>query len=152
MTGRFLDKEGALILSLGVLALVFLVLGGYFLFNPPAEPPGVPAVIDRGDDSPTVSPPVDPADTPMAIRAPREVVMVGQDGRTVLDLLSESHTVAVDTELLLFGSIVLAIDSVQAESGEYWIYYRDTIPGDRPPEACTTRSGETIRWVLKQRR
>lgn len=152
MTGRFLDKEGALILGLGVLALVFLALGGYFLFNPPGKPDGVIPVVDVRRDGRQDAPDTLPVDTPAPSRAPLEVVMEGQDGRTVLDLLSESHTVAVDTELLLFGSIVLAIDSVHAESGEYWIYYRDSLPGDRPPEACTTRTGESIRWVLKQRR
>jgi len=152
MTGRFLDREGALILGLGLLALTFLALGGYFLFNPPGQPqvvePGASPVRDRFAAPPAYV----PADTPMAIRAPRELTMAGEDGRTVLDLLTETHTVVVDTELLLFGSIVLAIDSVHAESDEYWIYYRDTIPGDRPPEACTTHAGETIRWVLKRRR
>jgi hypothetical protein len=152
MTGRFLDREGALILGLGLLALTFLALGGYFLFNPPGQPqverPGYGPI----QDSLNASPAYLSADTPAAVRAPRELTMAGEDGWTVLDLLAQTHTVVVDTELLLFGSIVLAIDSVHAESDEYWIYYRDTIPGDRPPEACTTRTGETIRWVLKRRR
>lgn len=152
MTGRFLDREGALILGLGLVALLFLALAGYFLFNPPAEPPTVSEDSDRTKDSLTMLPEGSSADSTSVLQPAREIILAGQDGRTVLDLLSEGHSVVVDTELLLFGSIVLAIDSLRANGDEFWMYYRDTIPGDRPPEACTTATGETVRWVLKRRR
>jgi hypothetical protein len=81
-----------------------------------------------------------------------EFHFAGEDGKTVLELLNRDHTVVLDSELLLFASIVLAIDSFAAASDEYWIFYRDSLRGDRSPEVCTTHHGETIRWVLESRK
>ena len=145
MAQRFLDREGGLIILLGLLVLVFLAAAGYVLWNPPDRAPGPPGAADStlADSS---------AAHAAASRGPREVVLAGQDGRTVLELLEAEHRVVLDSELLLFGSIVLAIDDVRAEPDEFWLYYRDSVPGDRPPETCTTANGETIRWVLHARR
>jgi hypothetical protein len=154
MAARFLDREGLFIIALGGVALVTLVLAGYFLFNPPqVRPPS-------GNDSGGAA---HPESTAVAIVAPandslarphesHEVLVPGKDGHTVLELLEAEHQVQIDTELLVFGSIILAIDSIRAAPDEYWVYYRDSMPGDRPPEACTTSTGETIRWELKRRR
>jgi hypothetical protein len=76
----------------------------------------------------------------------------GEDGKTVLELLKQDHRVQLDSELLLFGSIVLAIDTFRAGPDDYWIYYRDSLRGDRSPEVCTTHTGETIRWLLRSRK
>lgn len=147
MAQRFLDREGILIVLLSGLSLTFLVAAGITLWNPPADDavPNIPTRVDSTPAEPVV-------DTTPASFQPTEFVLTGEAGTSVLDLLKRDHEVMLDSELLIFGSIVLAIDSVEAQPDEVWVYFRDTIPGNRSPEACTTLSGETIRWVLKQRR
>lgn len=145
MMGSALDREGLALVVVAVLVVVFLAAGAWFLYHPP------PPAQSSSQTSPPVDaqPAVSPATRPDVVA---EIVYPGRDGSSVLDLLKEEHRVRLDSELLLFGSIVLEIDSLAAASDEYWVFYRDTTRGDRPPEACTTRTGETIRWVLKQRR
>lgn len=140
-----LDREGLALLVVAVLVVVFLVAGAWFLYHPPQSPS--PPAADLA--IPTAGRPPVPSDRPEVVT---EIVYPGQDGVTVLDLLKEDHRVRLDSELLLFGSIVLEIDSLAARPDEYWVFYRDTTRGNRSPEACTTRTGELIRWVLKQRR
>jgi hypothetical protein len=149
MAQSFLDREGVLVVLVAVLALVLLVAAGYFLWHPPgvgrqgaALPPG------PGTDT-TTPPPTPPVQNPAAFPT---ISYAGEDGRTVLELLKQDHQVQLDSELLLFGSIVLAIDSLRAGPGDYWIYYRDSLRGDRSPEVCTTYTGETIRWLLRSRK
>jgi len=154
MAARFLDRDGLFIVGLGAVALLSLAFGGYFLFNPPQvaeRPGGETGTHPMADTTHAVVQPQS-SDTATGVRLVPEVLVPGEDGRTVLDLLEASHKVEIDTELLVFGSIVLAIDSVHAGPSEYWVYYRDSLPGVRPPEACTTQTGETIRWILKHRR
>jgi hypothetical protein len=155
MSTRFLDREGLFIVALGGVALLTLALAGYFLFNPPeaSVTVSVPVANSSAAVSPTPSSPAGEATgdgRPAAILS--EVLVPGEDGRTALELLEATHRVQIDSDLQVFGSIVLAIDSVRAAPDEYWVYYRDSVPGDRPPEACTTATGETIRWILKRRR
>lgn len=141
-----LDREGLGLLVVAVLVVVFLAAGAWFLYHPPQAPDpqgSLPAL-------PTPAEPVAPA-----VRRPdvvAEIEYPGRDGATVLDLLKEDHQVRLDSELLLFGSIVLEIDTLSARADEFWVFYRDTARGDRSPEVCTTQTGETIRWVLRRRR
>jgi hypothetical protein len=139
----FLDREGLGIVLVAVLVVGLLAAGAYVLWNPPAEDPGGDATTGTSAGS---DPPLVIADSTM------EFLYPGEEGRTVLELLKQDHVVALDSELLLFGSIVLQIDSFSAGPDQYWIYYRDTLRGDRSPEVCTTTAGETIRWVLTRRR
>jgi len=139
----FLDREGIGIVLVAVLVVGLLAAGAYVLWNPPAEGPGGGTTTATSTDS--VAPPV-VTDSTM------EFLYLGEEGRTVLELLNRDHAVVLDSELLLFGSIVLQIDSFSAGADQYWIYYRDSLRGDRSPEVCTTLAGETIRWVLTRRR
>ena len=139
----FLDREGIGIVLVAVLVVGLLAAGAYVLWNPPAEGPGGDTTTATSTGS--VAPPV-VADSTM------EFLYLGEEGRTVLELLNRDHVVVLDSELLLFGSIVLQIDSFSAGADQYWIYYRDSLRGDRSPEVCTTLAGETIRWVLTRRR
>ena len=146
MSRTFLDREGLLILILAVAVMALLAAGAFVLWKSPDAPP----VVTHDTKPPPVdgertSPPPFVSDTTLEFEYP------GQDGRTVLELLNEQHTVRLDSELLLFGSIVLAIDTFAAAPDQYWIYYRDSLRGDRSPEVCTTFAGETIRWVLTRR-
>jgi hypothetical protein len=141
-----LDRENLALVVVAALVVVFLAAGAWFLYHPPLPPTSAVT-------QPVSTPPVQSTTAAtVGSNGAREVLYGGQDGATVLDLLKQDHRVRLDTELLLFGSIVLEIDSVAAKPDEYWVFYRDTTRGDRSPEACTTRTGETIRWVLKQRR
>jgi len=152
MAQRFLDREGILIVLLAVLSLAFLVSAGIFLWNPPREEPVVSIPETATEPTPTAPPTtVDTTPSvPPGIRA--EIAYPGEEGVSVLDLLKRDHTVKLDSELLLFGSIVLAIDGIEAKSDEVWLFYRDSIPGDRSPDVCITHDDEDIRWVLKHRR
>lgn len=139
-----LDREGMGLVAVAVLAVIFLGAGAWFLYHPPQEsaPP-------RSEQQVSASPrPTHVAGTDVLV----EIDYPGRDGATVLDLLKEHHSVRLDSELALFGAIVLDIDSFSARPDEFWIFYRDSLRGDRPPDVCTTRTGESIRWVLKARR
>lgn len=140
-----LDREGLGLVAVAILVVILLAAGGWFLYNPPG----------RADSTAEVQPPPVTSEaelSPSPRTGPREISYPGRDGATVLELLNESHRVRLDTELLLFGSIVLEIDSVAALPNEFWSFYRDSTRGDRSPERCTTRTGEVIRWVLTERR
>jgi hypothetical protein len=139
----FMDREGIAIVMVAVLVVGLLAAGAYVLWNPPTENPVVDSTTATATGT-EVRPVV--ADSTM------EFVYPGEDGRTVLELLKRDHTVALDSELMLFGSIVLQIDSFAASPHQYWIYYRDSLRGDRSPEVCTTVAGESIHWVLTRRR
>ena len=137
-----LDREGLGLALLALLVIVFLAVGGWFLYHPPAEPETSPApIVTRPPEVTSATPP-----------GPPEVIYSGRDGATVLELLKERHTVVLDSELALFGAIVLQIDSLAAGPTQFWIFYRDSLRGDRPPDECTTFTGESIRWVLLERR
>ena len=149
MSSPFLDREGMLIVALAALVLILLVAGAFVLWEVPGDSPSdmTPATPpDTATLSGDVRPPRVVSDTGLEFRYP------GEDGKTVLELLKGEHEVVLDSELLLFGSIVLAIDSFVVAADQYWIYYRDSVRGDRSPEVCTTYSGETIRWVLRRRK
>jgi hypothetical protein len=138
-----------LIVALAALVLMLMVAGAFVLWESPQDslsgvtPATPPDTAASGGD---VRPPRVVSDTGLEFRYP------GEDGKTVLELLKGEHEVVLDSELLLFGSIVLAIDSFVVAADQYWIYYRDSTRGDRSPEVCTTYSGETIRWVLRRRK
>lgn len=133
-----LDREALSLAGLAVLVLLCLAAGAWFLYHPASPEPPETSTVD------TAVPPEPPV--------PREISYPGRDGATVLELLKERHTVRLDSELMLFGAIVLDIDSLRARSDEFWIFYKDSVRGDRPPDECTTRTGEWIHWVLLQRR
>lgn len=137
----FMDREGIAIVLVGVLIVGLLAAGAYVLWNPPAEDPPPDTAADT-----TITVPRVVSDTTLEFR------YVGEEGRTVLEQLKQHHEVVLDSELILFGSIVLQIDSFAAGPDQYWIYYRDSLRGDRSPEVCTTAAGEQIRWVLTRRR
>ena len=137
-----LDKEGLGLALLALLVIVFLAVGGWFLYHPPADPAPSPSL--------NVTPLPEQSSNPGS--GPAEVSYPGRDGATVLELLKERHTVLLDSELALFGAIVLQIDGQAALPNQFWIYYRDSLRGDRSPDECTTRTGESIRWVLNERR
>jgi hypothetical protein len=150
MAQSFLDREGVLILVVAVLALILLSAAGYFLWHPPEDgEQGSVRPPEPGPGTDTAVPPTPPVRDPATFP---EVSYAGEDGKTVLELLKQDHQVQLDSELLLFGSIVLAIDTLKAGPGDYWIYYRDSLRGDRSPEVCTTHTGETIRWLLRSRK
>lgn len=136
------DREGLGLALLALLVIVFLAVGGWFLYHPPSDSKPAPEL--------KVSPL--PGDSATGRTEPVEIGYEGRDGATVLELLKEHHTVRLDSELALFGAIVLDIDSTSAGPNEFWIFYRGTERGDRPPDECTTRTGEYIRWVLLERR
>ena len=149
MSTPFLDREGMLIVALAALVLMLMVAGAFVLWESPQDSlsgvaPATP--LDTAASGGDVRPPRVVSDTGLEFRYP------GEDGKTVLELLKGEHEVVLDSELLLFGSIVLAIDSFVVTADQYWIYYRDSTQGDRSPEVCTTYSGETIRWVLRRRK
>ena len=141
-----LDREGLAIGVVAVLVVALLAAGAYVLFETPAPADGSLDV--AFDTSRTARPPPAPAVSDSTL----EFAYPGEEGRTVLELLKREHEVRLDSELMLFGSIVLAIDTFVATQNQYWIYYRDSVRGDRSPEVCTTVTGETIHWVLTQRR
>ena len=140
----FLDREGIAIILVGIVVVVLLGVAAFVLINVSGEPG------DSGVEGADV--PDQTVIRPLVLDSTLEFRYEGEEGRTVLELLERDHTVRLDSELLLFGSIVLAIDSFAAAPNEYWIYYRDSARGDRSPEVCTTYAGETIRWVLRRRR
>lgn len=148
MPQKFLDREGLLIVSLAGLSVILLVAAAVALWIPPGGSGDAPS-----ETAPRRQPQPISADHPVVDRDAIAVIeYAGEAGATVLDLLKREHTVAIDTELLLFGSIVLTVDSLTAAPNELWTYYRDGVPGDRSPDECTTFTGETIRWVLKARK
>jgi len=144
MAQLFLDREGMAIILVGILVVVLLGVAAFVLINLSGETPV------SGELAPDTL--QEAVNRPLVLDSTLEFRYTGEDGKTVLELLKRDHQVTLDSELLLFGSIVLAIDSFTAAPNEYWIYYRDTVRGDRSPEVCTTLAGETIRWVLKRRR
>ena len=137
-----LRRRWVVLALLALLVIVFLAVGGWFLYHPPAEEPSSPEL----DVTPRSG------DTSAPGSGPTEVSYAGRDGATVLELLKERHRVRLDSELALFGAIVLEIDSLAAGPSQFWIFYRDSLRGDRPPDECSTRTGEWIRWVLLERR
>ena len=139
------DREGLGLLAVAATVVVLLVVGAWFLYHPPASTPPTA-------NSGSKEPPQLVTSIPDRSGKPSEISYPGQDGATVLDLLKAEHQVRLDSELMLFGSIVLQIDSQTARPDEFWAFYRDSLRGDKSPERCTTHTGETIHWVLRQRR
>jgi hypothetical protein len=150
MSQSFLDREGVLIVVVALVTLGLLGAGGYYLLNPPES-----SVTPDPGELPNAATDVTTASsfgTAWRIDTSAVFEYPGQDGWTVLDLLKADHSVMLDSELMLFGTIVLSIDSFEAGPGHYWLYYRDSVRGDRPAAACTTHSAEQIRWVLQKRK
>ena len=148
MSQSFLDREGLLILVVAVMMVALLAAGGYYLFNPVESTDTEHA--DRESD---------PASAESEMLEPETVVdpsvtfdYAGQDGMTVLGLLNANYAVTLDSELALFGSIVLAIDSFECGPDYFWVYYKDSLRGDRSPDVCTTQSDEQIHWLLQKRK
>lgn len=144
MSQSFLDREGLLIVVVAVMVLALLGAGGYYLFNPPASNDSSQAT---GDSFILVTPEPEPWADPSTT-----FEYAGQDGMTVLGLLKADHSVKLDSELLLFGSIVLSIDSFESGPDYLWVYYKDSIRGDRSPDVCTTLAAERVRWQLQKRK
>ncbi len=151
MSQSFLDREGMLIVVVAIMMAALLAAGGYYLFNP------VESTDTQIADHVSNSTPADSAGSvtpePESLLDPSMTFdYAGQDGMTVLGLLKAEHSVTLDSELLLFGSIVIAIDSFESGPGYFWVYYKDSLRGDRSPDVCTTQSDERIRWHLQKRK
>lgn len=68
----------------------------------------------------------------------------GQDGKSVLDILKETHQVeTVDTD---FGVFVKTIDGVTQTDNSVWLYYINGEPGIEGANAAKTTNGQTIEW------
>jgi hypothetical protein len=149
MAQSFLDREGILIVVVATLVLCLLGAGGYFLFNPPENIDAVTPIStsSNAQQAQASLTPQDPGPDTSAF-----FDYSGQDGQTVLELLKADHTVLLDSELLLFGSIVLAIDSLESGQDYFWVYYKDSVRGDRSPDVCTTYTADRVRWQLQKRK
>lgn len=151
MSQSFLDREGLLIVVVAIMMVALLAAGGYYLFNPVESTDAQNAdhvsdstiAVSAGSVTPGSGSLIDPEVT---------FDYAGQDGMTVLGLLNAKHSVTLDSELLLFGSIVIAIDSFESGPGYFWVYYKDSLRGDRSPDVCTTQSDERIHWQLQKRK
>jgi hypothetical protein len=75
------------------------------------------------------------------------IILEGQDGRTVFDILIEEHEVDyVESEV---GVFVQAIDGIENKAGRFWVY---SVNGKNGKIACNkafVSDGDTIRWEYK---
>ncbi len=72
----------------------------------------------------------------------------GQEGRTALDLLKESHR--VDTKSTSFGEMVIGIDGTAVdESKQYWAFYLNGSLSQVGAGTYVTKSGDQIEWKIE---
>ncbi|NIP43365.1 MAG: DUF4430 domain-containing protein [candidate division Zixibacteria bacterium] len=75
------------------------------------------------------------------------IVLIGQDGRTVFDILLEEHKVDyVESEM---GVFIQAIDGIENKAGRFWMYSINGEPGKIACDRASVSEGDTIRWEYK---
>ena len=88
-------------------------------------------------------------DTAAAVKNSLVIELEGVDSVSVFDLLKEEHQVEYKSSLQ--GVFVMAIDSVNAGDGYFWIYAVNDIPAQTACDRYITKNGDKIKWFFRKR-
>jgi hypothetical protein len=73
----------------------------------------------------------------------------GQQGRTALDILKQTHS--VDTqEFAGFGEFVTGINGVSAGTTHFWAFYVNGKMADVGADAYITKDSDVVEWKLEK--
>lgn len=77
----------------------------------------------------------------------RVIEYSGQDGKSVCDLLRETHQVEVTESSM--GEMVKSIDGIASTDSEFWLYSVNGTPGEVSCDKYITSSSDQIVWEYK---
>ncbi len=72
------------------------------------------------------------------------VSYAGQDGKTALELLAQTHTIDATTE-----GFINAIDGQKPEGRQFWAFYVNGAQASVGAKDYTTKTGDQIEWRLE---
>lgn len=76
------------------------------------------------------------------------IELTGVEAQTVFDQLKSSHQVEYHSTAL--GMFVTAIDSIENNSGVYWVYsVNDSMP-DIASNRYVTKNGDAVKWHFRK--
>ena len=82
-----------------------------------------------------------------AVQQVKDVTYSGQDGKTVYDILKETHNVDASTSSM--GVLVKSIDGVSQTDKEFWLYDVNGTESNVGADQQMTKSTDVIHWQLK---
>jgi hypothetical protein len=75
------------------------------------------------------------------------IVLRGEDGKTVFELLTENHKVDyMESEM---GIFIKSIDGIENKSGHFWMYSINDEPGEIACDKAAVSDGDVIKWEYK---
>jgi len=77
----------------------------------------------------------------------KTIAYTGQDGKSVCDLLKETHQVEVTESSM--GEMVKSIDGLASTDYEFWLYSINNKPGEISCDKQMTTSSDQILWEYK---
>jgi len=87
-------------------------------------------------------------ETQIAPQTIKTVAYDGQDGKTALDLLKETHK--VQTQESSMGLFVSSIDDTENQSDTFWMLYVDGKYASVGADQLKTKTGEKIEWRFEK--
>lgn len=78
----------------------------------------------------------------------KQVQYLGEDGKTVFELLTKKHD--VDYSKSELGVFVVAIDGLKSSENEFWIYYVDDKMGTIAADEYQTKNNQNIVWKYQE--
>ena len=76
------------------------------------------------------------------------ITLVGEDEKSVFDILLESHQ--VESKSTIIGNIVISIDSLKSSYDYFWLYsVNDSMP-DIAADKYLTKDGDIIKWHFRK--
>lgn len=77
----------------------------------------------------------------------KEILLTGQDGKNVLELLKASHE--VETEDSSLGTMVKSIDGLASDNNNFWLYSVNEQSASMAADKYVTKAGDKIKWEYK---
>ncbi|MBD3216795.1 MAG: DUF4430 domain-containing protein [candidate division Zixibacteria bacterium] len=75
------------------------------------------------------------------------IILKGEDGRTVFELLMENHK--VDYMVSDMGIFIKSIDGIENKGGRFWMYSINDEPGKIACNKAQVSDGDVIKWEFK---
>jgi len=72
----------------------------------------------------------------------------GQDGKTALAILQETHKVNIQESSM--GPFVMAIDDTENQADTFWMFYVDGMLAPVGADQYKTKNGEKIEWRFEK--
>ena len=112
-----------------IILLAIVIFGGHFIGRAVSQNQSEKNIAGLSQFSPVVE---------------KTIAYEGQDGKTALDLLKESHQVQADETSA--GVFVNSIDETPNQSDKFWMFYVNEQLAPVGADQYITKAGEQIEW------